>query len=60
MQKSGGGTGIKKHRKSGKVHNTQHFTGRKGKTRGVSRKGKGLTRKDRHRKRGTHENKYVP
>lgn len=57
--------GMRKRGKSrGKIGhqvNDQHFTGPKGSTTGsrVRRKGKGLTRKQRQMKRGTHVNKYA-
>jgi hypothetical protein len=51
------GMGMTKHGKSGKAHKSEHFTGiKKGKR--VRRTGKGLTRKQRHLRRGTHKNKY--
>jgi hypothetical protein len=57
MQKSRGQLGISKHRKSGASPNTAHFKGKTGGKR-VVRKGKGLTRKQRGAKRGTHVSKY--
>jgi hypothetical protein len=57
MQKGRGGLGMTKHGKSGKVHTFHHFTGKKAGVK-VRRKGKGLTRKQRAAKRGTHINKY--
>ena len=57
MDQGNSGMGIQKHRKSGKVPNNKHFTGKKaGKQR--KRKGKGLNKKTRRKKRGTHKNKY--
>jgi hypothetical protein len=49
------GIGSKKHGKSGKVHNQNHFTGAKGS--GTKRKRKS-SRKSRKLKRGTAVNKY--
>lgn len=54
----GSGRGLSKHRKSGFVPNSNHFTGpKKGKR--VRRRGKGLTYKQRQLKKGTHRNKYA-
>ncbi len=58
MEKGRGNLGSRKHGKSGKVHNAKHFTGKSG-GKQVLRKGKGLSRKERHLKRGTHGNKYA-
>ena len=59
MRRSTGGMGLPKHRKSGKVNSGKNFTGKKGGKR-VRRTGKGLTRKQRRLKRGTHASKYDP
>lgn len=48
--------GLSKHRKSGKVHNQNHFTGKTG---GKRIRRKGLTRKQRRLNRGTHINKFT-
>jgi len=52
--------GLAKHHKSGHPVNSTHFTGRKSLCGPqVRRKGKrGLTRKQRKARRGTHINKY--
>jgi len=47
--------GMSKHRKSGKVHNNNHFKGKSGS--GTNRKRK-TSRKSRKLKRGIHKNKY--
>lgn len=48
--------GMKRHYKSGHAVNIAHFTGTKG---GKRVRRKGLTRKMRKMKRGTHVNKYA-
>lgn len=49
------GKGMNKHRKSGKVHSLEHFSGKKS---GKRTRRKGKSRKERKQRRGTHENKY--
>lgn len=53
-----GSLGLSKHRKSGKAANHRHFTGKKRKSKTVTRTGNGLTRKERRLKRGSHVNRY--
>jgi hypothetical protein len=56
MHQGNSGKGLQKHRKSGVVHNCEHFTGKKG---GKQIKRKGSTKKQRRKKHGTHQNKYA-
>jgi hypothetical protein len=55
-QSGRGGIGSHKHGVSGKVHTSQHFTGKHAST-GSKRKAKSH-RKQRRAKRGTHHNTY--
>jgi hypothetical protein len=56
VQKMKSDMGMRKHGKSGKTVNSQHFTGKSGSTK-VRKKGD--SRKKRKLKRGTHKNKYA-
>lgn len=49
---------MARHRKAGHTVTQQHFTGKQGGKR-HHRVGKGLTKKQRRKKRGTHHNKYA-
>ena len=57
MQQGNTNKGLSKHRKAGHSNNSQHFTGKKSGKR-KTRKGKGLSRKQRLVKKGSHKNKY--
>ena len=57
METGASGKSMARHRQGGHVTNQQHFTGKQGGKR-QSRVGKGLTRKQRRKKRGSHVNKY--
>jgi hypothetical protein len=54
----GGELGISKHRTSGHSPNIKHFTGKKS-SKPVTRKGKGINKKERAQNRGSHVNKYA-